>query len=279
MCTDVLVLALDEIKSAVAIVGNNHQPKSRDLFEIELDLDVSFNGFRNTKEYRNHLLARYENLKTYFSSLYPVKYTELSNGFELFNNCHFIVTEATRQLFSENKQPDLKRLEISYTATLTIEFEDEIKGRIFAFFGEQSRFLDDLEYYFSHRIKNINKSIKNNQNSGGIHYLSNSKEIRSQLNGQLKLFPTESAFTLLKWNIEKVHFVELVTALFESGCLIGIDVRLTKIELFNFLMWAFNVHVADINGTLKAAKNRKTVEAPFLTRLFNSYMSYKSKDL
>lgn len=279
MSSEILNLALKEIRSAVAIVGNNHQTKSRDLFEFELDPDVCFNGFRNPNEYRNHLLGRYENLKVHYSSHYPLHHAELQNGIEIFNGCHFKVTEAIRQLFCVNKKPDLKRLEISYTSVLNAEFEAEIRLRILAFFEEQSRFLDDLEYFFVHRIKSISKTIKYNQSSIKGNYMPSHKEIQSHLTGQFQLFPSESAFTLVKWKIEKVHFVELVTALFESGCLIGIGVRLTKKELFKFLMWVFNVHVADVNGTLKAAKNRKTVEAPFLEKLLDTYKEYKNKAL
>jgi len=102
-------------------------------------------------------------------------------------------------------------------------------------------------------------------------------EMKSQIAGQLSLFPTGANEPLLKWNSKIVDFAELVTAIYESGSVVGLNAKLTKKDFFQFVQWAFNVQIGDFNGTLKAAKSRKTMEAPYLSHLVEVYCKYKEK--
>ena len=77
MSSKILSLALNEIKSAVAVIGNNHQTQSRDLFDIELDPDVCFNGYRYPIEYKDYLFVKYENVKVHYEGHYPLQNAEL----------------------------------------------------------------------------------------------------------------------------------------------------------------------------------------------------------
>ena len=145
------------------------------------------------------------------------------------------------------------------------------------YLDEQWKHLDDLKHFFEHRQNLLNKAANLKRLQLLPESLPTPTEIKSRLSGQLSLFPTGASETLLKWNSEKVHFVELLTALYESDAVIGINGKLTKKDFFQFLQWAFNVQIGDVNGTLKAAKSRKTMDAPYLSHLVNVYCKYKER--
>lgn len=142
---------------------------------------------------------------------------------------------------------------------------------------EQWKHLDDLKHFFEYRQSLLNKAMHWKRMLQNQEDFPTPNEMKSQLAGQLSLFPTGASEPLLKWNSEKVDFVELLTALYESESVVGIKAKLTKKDFFQFLQWAFNVPIGDVNGTLKAAKNRKTMEAPYLSHLVNVYCKYKER--
>ena len=143
---------------------------------------------------------------------------------------------------------------------------------------EQWKHLDNLKHFFEYRQTLLNKAAQLRRLQLLPEGTPTPNEMKSHLSGQLSLFPTGATEPLLKWNSEKVHFVELLTALYESDSVIGTNTKLTKKDFFQFLQWVFNIQIADVSGTLKAAKSRKTVDAPFLSRLVAVYCKYKDRN-
>lgn len=103
-----------------------------------------------------------------------------------------------------------------------------------------------------------------------------SKELSAYLSGQLSLFPKGSGVTNLQWNRNKVDFIELFVALYESNSIKASDQhKLTKKEFIQVLMWFFNIQVGHWERTLLAAKGRKMdSESPFLKELVATFSSY-----
>jgi hypothetical protein len=99
--------------------------------------------------------------------------------------------------------------------------------------------------------------------------------------GQLSLFPTGSSNTLLQWQREKVDFVELFVAVFESNSVKAINgQKLSKKDYFLLMMWFFNVEVRHLHGTLNAAKARKIDKgSPYLNELVRTFSEYTERGL
>ena len=100
-------------------------------------------------------------------------------------------------------------------------------------------------------------------------------------NGQLSLFPSGSPNTLIQWQKEKVDFVELFVAVYESKSVKAInDQKLSKKDFFEILMWFFNIRIGHWHGTLNAAKSRKIEKgSPYLNELIEAFTHYSAKGL
>lgn len=142
---------------------------------------------------------------------------------------------------------------------------------------EQWKHLDDLKHFFEYRQGLLNKAIHWRRMLQNPEDFPTPSEMKSHIAGQLSLFPNGANEPLLKWNNKIVHFAELVTAIYESESVVGIKTKLTKKDFFQFVQWAFNVPIGDINGTLKAAKSRKTMDTPYLSHLIECYCKYKER--
>lgn len=107
------------------------------------------------------------------------------------------------------------------------------------------------------------------------------QEIKDHLSGQLSLFPPGSPTTLIQWQKEKVDFVELFVAVYESKSVKLInDQKLSKKDFFEILMWFFNIRIGHWPSTLSAAKGRKIDKgSPYLNELIESFSNYTLKGL
>ncbi|MBU6157625.1 MAG: RteC domain-containing protein [Bacteroidetes bacterium] len=107
------------------------------------------------------------------------------------------------------------------------------------------------------------------------------QDLKDHINGQLSLFPPGSTNTLLQWQKEKVDFVELFVAIYESNSVKAInEKKLSKKDFFEILMWFFNIRIGHWHGTLNAAKARKIEKgSPYLNELLLTFSDYAAKGL
>jgi hypothetical protein len=134
--------------------------------------------------------------------------------------------------------------------------------------------LDDL---FSHRMQFLNKYFTPKaiptypQNP--YFDTPTTKEISTYLSGQLNLFPRGSGFTNLKWNRDKIEFIELFICVYESNAVVRTDNKsVTKKDYMEFLMWTFNIPISHWHGSLSYGKDRKIKrESEFLKELVEEY--------
>jgi hypothetical protein len=84
-----------------------------------------------------------------------------------------------------------------------------------------------------------------------------------------------SGNTLIQWKRDKVEFIELFVAVYESGAIESTTKsKVTRKDFFGLLMWFFNIHVGNIESSLSAAKNRKMDQQPFLKELMKAFDTY-----
>ena len=138
-----------------------------------------------------------------------------------------------------------------------------------------------LEELFRHRIVHINKFCLS-RNSPTIHdpdsILPTKQELSAYLSGQLSLFPKGSGSTLIQWKRDKVEFIELFIAVYESNSVISTSKsKLTRKEFFGLLMWFFNIQIGNLDSSLTAAKNRKIESSPFIKELLDAFITYCNK--
>ena len=133
-----------------------------------------------------------------------------------------------------------------------------------------------LEELFRHRILHISKFCLTNI-PPVIHDpdLPTKQEISAYLSGQLSLFPKGSGLTLIQWKREKVEFIELFIAVYESNAIKSTTKdKITRKEFFGLLMWFFNIRIGNLDSSLTAAKNRKIEHRPYLKELLDAFESY-----
>jgi hypothetical protein len=87
------------------------------------------------------------------------------------------------------------------------------------------------------------------------------------------LFPGIDPKALFKWHRDKVDFVELFDAVYESDSVKMLDgQKPTKKAFFALLMWFFNIKVGHLAGTRSAAKSRKIEKgSPYLEELARTF--------
>lgn len=138
-----------------------------------------------------------------------------------------------------------------------------------------------LEELFRHRILHINKFCLP-KNNPIIHdpdqAIPTKQEISAYLSGQLSLFPRGSGSTLIQWKRDKVEFIELFIAVYESNAIKSTSKnKITRKEFFGLLMWFFNIQIGNLDSSLTAAKNRKIEQRPYLKELMDAFESYCNK--
>jgi hypothetical protein len=142
--------------------------------------------------------------------------------------------------------------------------------------------LELLEHLFLHRIAHLNK-YANRQAVAQInpdYSFPTKQELSAYVSGQLSLFPKGSGMTLIQWQRDKVAFIELFTAVYESNSIKAINrPKMTRKEYFGLLTWFFNIQIGNIDSTLQAAKNRKIEQTPYLKELMDVFDNYCAKGL
>lgn len=140
-----------------------------------------------------------------------------------------------------------------------------------------------LDQLFFHRIQHLDKyfspkNIVQVPNIGDIS-LPTPKELSAYHRGQLSLFPKESGSTCLKWNRDKVAFVELFISVHESKAILGHnDLPVSKKDFLELLMWFFNIRISQWSRLLNSAMERKIKrESEYLLELSKIYNEMASK--
>jgi RteC protein len=142
--------------------------------------------------------------------------------------------------------------------------------------------LELLEQLYLHRIAHLNKYAIRQVIAQVNHDYSipTKQEISAYVTGQLSLFPKGSGITLIQWQRDKVAFLELFTAVYESNSIKAINrPKMTKKEYYGLLMWFFNIPIGNIDSTLQAAKNRKIEQKPYLKELMDVFDNYCARGL
>lgn len=271
----ILRKALLEIISAKAVFSCKKNKKVSNLFGTETDVDICFNNYNTVFDYQEYLDSLYHETKKEFDLLINYPYTPFTEILVILEKSKFEVMEAKRLFFKEDPLLQLKRIKLERIHNVNPQMEDVVKKKLLEFLWVQKDLAVNLEAFFEHRI-NLQKEI---YSIYGKYRDAGQPENREKTYSQLTLFPQGSNKTKIKWNKDKVALVELLTAMIESGSLTGVDCELTRKDIFAFFLWALNIPIADVNGSLKAAKNRKTVEAPFLQELEEAYRKYREKFL
>lgn len=108
-----------------------------------------------------------------------------------------------------------------------------------------------------------------------------SKELSAYHLGQLSLFPKNSGATNLKWNREKIAFVELFVSVHESKAIIGKDGKpVSKKDFMELLMWFFNVRISQWSRLINSSGDRKIQrESQYLSELNKIFIGYLDKRL
>ena len=139
----------------------------------------------------------------------------------------------------------------------------------------QHRYLDALEHLFRHRLNHIDKFFTPPHPGAEVGKQDPvlNKDNLNHAPGQLSLFPGIDPKALFKWHRDKVDFVELFDAVYESDSVKLLDgQKPTKKAFFALLMWFFNIKVGHLAGTRSAAKSRKIEKgSPYLEELARTF--------
>jgi hypothetical protein len=275
-CEQSLSTALAEISSAKVVFGNKKFRKHENLFGLDLDIEVVFNGYDSVGGYQDYLENIYHNVRSAFDERIARR-GNFMEMLQLLEYSKFDVCEVKRMYFKDDPMIQFRRIKMERTHHVAPEMEDSIKKKLLEFLWVQKSFADDLIAYFEYRAR-FHREI--------YTYVTdqNGNLSPAELNGyrkvKLALFPNcGEQPTMLKWNKDKVAFVEMVISLIVSGSLIGVGCKLRDKDVFAFMIWMFNIPVADVYGTLKASKLRKTSDSSFLLELEKALKEYKEKDL
>lgn len=145
-----------------------------------------------------------------------------------------------------------------------------------------------LDQLYLHRIQHLDKYFSQNistppSNTESFTNLMvpSGKELSAYHKGQLSLFPKESGNTFLKWNRDKVAFVELFISVHESKAILGKNDQLvSKKDFIEILMWFFNIRIAQWSRLLNSAMDRKIKrESDYLLELCKIYNEIVNKRL
>lgn len=151
------------------------------------------------------------------------------------------------------------------------------------YFNIQFQIIEMLDDLFVHRLQFLNKYFTPKaipqSNPTPDFSTPTTKEISSYLSGQLSLFPRDSGFTNLKWNRDKIEFIELFICLHECNAIIGTDNKpITKKDYMSLAMWFLNIRIAHWHGSLSYGKDRKIKrESEFLKELVATYNNMVNK--
>lgn len=145
-----------------------------------------------------------------------------------------------------------------------------------------------LDQLYLHRIQHLDKYFSPKVETTPTTALGLSqmvvptgKELSAYHKGQLSLFPKESGNTYLKWNRDKISFVELFISVHESKAILGKnDQQVSKKDFIELLMWFFNIRIVQWSRLLNSAMDRKVKrESAYLLELCQVYNEIVNKRL
>jgi len=256
MCT--IEKIITELKTSNLTVGNKMPKKVIALFEEYYNIDIKFNGFSDTLEYKNYLHALYVSCKKQFDKkiYYEKDLIKMKRHLEL---AYFEIKQGTSNYIS-NKGLIISNMNIDKPYKLNTKYKESTIRTIDKFLEIKKQFAKNLLTYFNHRTKHFAKL----ENINNIKDLS---KINDRNHLQLVLFPIGKNSPEIHWNCSAADFMELLYALLNNNAIVRDNGALTRKDATELFQWMFNFEIGDPEGTLKAIKRRKKSSSPFLQRL------------
>lgn len=277
---DLFFSTLEKLKTADVKIFPTTNPQQINLFDFDPSPIVEFNGFRNPLDFGNHLRSFYQKFKSSCDDFIGHRdNTPVSKQIGLdileheLNEFKFIYfpNGSCESIFGRVNLKSKEQIEPTFFST--------IKSKILKFIEVQFQTLLIIEKFIKHRIRHLKKFFISELNpkcsKAGFEIPIVPSE---KVSMQLDLFPDGANKTNLQWGKDKVQFLELLTALYESKSVMAINgSKLTKKNFFKIMMWMFNINIQNIASSLNSAKNRKEAESPYLVDLANVFKMYCEK--
>jgi len=274
----ILTETLVQLQVAKVQVHSHSVRKQINLFDIETGPEINFNGHKSILNYQTFLDTIYKDYKALVETQVnqgTEKPEEVQKSLDL---ARFEIKEFKNRFFPKDNELVLfNRIEFIKTPRTDLFNDINLKKKIMDFFNIQFQMIEMLDGLFIHRMQFLNKyfipkAIPQHFPTSDFQ-VPTKKEISSYLLGQLSLFPRDTGFTNLKWNRDKIEFLELFICLHESNAIIGIDNKpVTKKDYIELLKWVFNIQIAHWHGSLSYGMDRKIKrESTFLKELVSTY--------
>jgi hypothetical protein len=274
----ILTETLVQLQVAKVQVHSHSIRKQINLFDIETGPEINFNGHKSILNYQTFLDTIYKDYKALVETQVnqgTEKPEEVQKSLDL---ARFEIKEFKNRFFPKDNELVLfNRIEFIKTPRTDLFNDINLKKKIMDFFNIQFQMIEMLDGLFIHRMQFLNKyfipkAIPQHFPTPDFQ-VPTKKEISSYRLGQLSLFPRDTGFTNLKWNRDKIEFLELFICLHESNAIIGIDNKpVTKKDYIELLKWVFNIQIAHWHGSLSYGMDRKIKrESTFLKELVSTY--------
>jgi len=274
----ILTETLVQLQVAKVQVHSHSVRKQINLFDIETGPEINFNGHKSILNYQTFLDTIYKDYKALVETQVnqgTEKPEEVQKSLDL---ARFEIKEFKNRFFPKDNELVLfNRIEFIKTPRTDLFNDINLKKKIMDFFNIQFQMIEMLDGLFIHRMQFLNKyfipkAIPQHFPTPDFQ-VPTKKEISSYRLGQLSLFPRDTGFTNLKWNRDKIEFLELFICLHESNAIIGIDNKpVTKKDYIELLKWVFNIQIAHWHGSLSYGMDRKIKrESTFLKELVSTY--------
>jgi hypothetical protein len=276
---------LNQLKKVNVRVSPKTTRKQVNLFDVENIPEIQFNGFPSLSAYQQHideLYAEYKAFVTAFMVNSANQDHDPSHDLKIkLDDARFELKAFRKRYFPKSHTGTLmSRVEFSRATPSTKMDEATLKQSLLEYFRVELRLLALLDLLFQHHIHHLERFYSPHAIKGLSDSNPSTDELSAHAKGQLSLFPKGSDFTLMQWTRSKVEFIELFTAIYESNAIKPLGQhRLLKKDYFNLLMWFFNINIGHLEGSLSAAKNRKTnKESPYLKELIQVFTNYTFRD-
>jgi len=275
---EILTETLVHLQMVKVQVHSHSVRKQINLFEIEIGPEINFNGHKTILSYQACLDLIYKDCKNLVETQVNQDQGRPDEIQKLLDLARFEIKEFKKRFFpKDNEMVLFNRIEFIKTPRADILNDVSLKKRIMDFFNIQYQLIQMLDDLFSHRLQfltkyYIPKAIHQNNPTPDFN-APTQKEISSYQLGQLSLFPPDKGHTNLKWNRDKIEFIELFICVHKSNAVVGIDNKpVTKKDYMELLMWFFNIQIAHWHGSLSYGKDRKIKrESEYLKELVVVY--------
>jgi hypothetical protein len=253
------------------------------LFDIDTLPEIQFNGFRSPQDYQHFLETFYREIQKQVDQILNQEKNALNEVLRKFDLARFEVKTFRKQYFpKDQKQVLFGRVVLIKNSLVDSILNEDLKQRVLFFFAMQVQLLQLLEELFTHRINHIERYCNPKQSSFLLPTsLPTSKELESYAKGQLLLFPTGSPNTGAHWKRSAVDFAEVFSAIYASNAIKAQDgSNLFKKDFFALMMWALNLPIGHIEGTINKGRSRKTdTGSPYLNELATNFKEMISSKL